>query len=330
MPPQAIAATGYRRAPRQPYLPPVLHIDPATLPTADLYQYLIGIVGPRPIAFVSTVNEAGHANLAPYSFFNLFSSNPPILVFSSNRRVADNTTKDTLANVRATGECVVNVVSHSIVRQMAVASVEWPTEVSEFEASGLTPLASELVRPPRVAESPASMECRVRDIITLGEGGGAGHLILCDIVRVHIDETVIDERGRVDPHKIDLMGRMGRSYYVRASGDAILSVVQPVNGEAIGFMALPQNVRESRVLTGNDLGRLAGAPAVPAQVEIEKLKAEDPQLANILASSPDVDTEAALHVYAKALLERDEVMKALMVVMAYDGVRPLPSGAIED
>ena len=306
----------------------MLHIDPATLPTADLYQYLIGIVGPRPIAFVSTVNAEGHANLAPYSFFNLFSTNPPILVFSSNRRVADNTTKDTLANIRATGECVVNVVSHSIVRQMAVASVEWPTEVSEFAAAGLTPLPSELVRPPRVAESPASMECRVRDILTLGDGGGAGHLILCDIVRVHIDEAVIDERGRVDPHKIDLMGRLGRSYYARASGAAIMSVVQPVNGEAIGFMALPQNVRASRTLTGNDLGRLAGAPAVPTAEEIEALQSGDAQLAGILAAGPDVDIEVALHVYAKALLERDEVTKALVVVMAGDGVRPLPNSAI--
>ena len=308
----------------------MLHLDPAALPTAELYQYLIGIVGPRPIAFVSTVNADGHANLAPYSFFNLFSTNPPILVFSSNRRVADNTTKDTLANVRATGECVVNVVSHGIVRQMAVASVEWPTEVSEFAAAGLTPLASERVRPPRVAESPASMECRVRDILTLGDGGGAGHLILCDIVRVHIDERVIDARGRVDPHKIDLMGRLGRSYYVRASGDAIVSVVQPVNGEAIGFTALPQNVRDSRILTGNDLGRLAGAPALPTAEAIDALKTDDAQLAGILASGPDVDIETALHVYAKALLERDEVTTALTVVMAGDGVRPLPSGAIGD
>lgn len=294
----------------------MLHIDPAQLPTAELYQYLIGIVGPRPIAFVSTVNDAGHANLAPYSFFNLFSSNPPILVFSSNRRVADNTTKDTLANVRATGECVVNVVSHRIVRQMAVASVEWPTEVSEFAAAGLTPLPSELVRPPRVAESPASMECRVRDILTLGEGGGAGHLIVCDIVRVHIDESVIDERGRVDPHKIDLMGRLGRSYYVRASGDAIVSVVQPVNGTAIGFMALPQNVRDSHVLTGNDLGRLAGAPELPSADDIEALKTTDAQLAGILKAGPSTDVEAALHLYAKALLERDEITQALKVVLA--------------
>ncbi len=294
----------------------MLHIDPAQLPTAELYQYLIGIVGPRPIAFVSTVNDAGHANLAPYSFFNLFSSNPPIIVFSSNRRVADNTTKDTLANVRATGECVVNVVSHRIVRQMAVASVEWPTEVSEFAAAGLTPLPSELVRPPRVAESPASMECRVRDILTLGEGGGAGHLIVCDIVRVHIDESVIDERGRVDPHKIDLMGRLGRSYYVRASGDAIVSVVQPVNGTAIGFMALPQNVRDSHVLTGNDLGRLAGAPELPSADDIEALKTTDAQLAGILKAGPSTDVEAALHLYAKALLERDEITQALKVVLA--------------
>ena len=291
----------------------MLHIDPAALPTAELYQYLIGIVGPRPIAFVSTVDADGQPNLAPYSFFNLFSTNPPILVFSSNRRVGDNTTKDTLANIRATSECVVNVVSHAIVRQMAVASVEWPSGVSEFETAGLTPAPSELVAPPRVAESPAAMECRVRDVITLGDGGGAGHLILCDIVRVHIEEGVIDERGRVDPHKIDLMGRLGRSYYARASGEAVVSVVQPVNGKAIGFKALPQNVRDSRVLTGNDLGRLAGAPALPSPEALHRLREGDAHVEQLLRQPAGVTD--GLHLYAQQLLTQDEVESALAVVM---------------
>ena len=162
----------------------MLTIDPKDTPQKDLHQFILGTVAPRPIAFVSTIDEEGNKNLAPYSFFNAFSSNPPIVVFSSNRRGSDNTTKDTLHNVRVSGECVINAVNYAIVRQMAVASVDFPTGVSEFEKTGLTPIPSDLVKAFRVAESPAHMECKVKDIITLGEGGGAGHLIICEVVRM--------------------------------------------------------------------------------------------------------------------------------------------------
>ena len=199
----------------------MLSIDPSKIPTKDLHQYILGAVSPRPIAFASTISTEGVPNLAPYSFFNAFSSNPPILIFSSNRRVSNNTTKDTLKNVEDTGEVVINVVPHAIVRQMALASIEYGPEVNEFVKSGLTPLPSECVRPFRVAESPVQMECTVERILPLGEGGGAGNLIICRIVRMHISESVLNEKGRIDPHKIDLMGRMGRFYYVRASGAAV-------------------------------------------------------------------------------------------------------------
>ena len=172
-------------------------INPTEVPTRDLHQFLIGSVGPRPIAFASTINEDGSPNLAPYSFFNAFSSNPPILVFSSNRRVSDNTTKDTLHNIRQNGEVVINVVNYSIVRQMAVTSVEFDSSVSEFDKSGLTPIASDLIKPYRVKESPVQMECRVKEIVTLGEDGGAGHLIICDVLRMHIEEEIIDDNGRI-------------------------------------------------------------------------------------------------------------------------------------
>jgi flavin reductase (DIM6/NTAB) family NADH-FMN oxidoreductase RutF len=238
-------------------------IVPGEIPTRELHQFLLGVVSPRPIAFVSTMNEAGQPNLAPYSFFNAFSSNPPMLVFSSNRRVTDNTTKDTLANIKATGECVVNVVNYDIVRQMTIASVEFGPEVNEFEQAGFTHLASEVVKPPRVAESPAQMECQVEQIIPLGEQGGAGHLILCRVVRLHIAESVIDEKDRIDPNKIDLMGRMGRAFYVRASGAAVFPIVQEVTKMVIGFPGLPPTVLHSHVLTGNELGRLAGLNQVP-------------------------------------------------------------------
>ena len=218
----------------------MLVIDPKTTSTRDFHQYLLGAVAPRPIAFASTIDEDGTPNIAPYSFFNAFSSNPPVLVFSSNRKVTNNTTKDTLHNIEKTREVVINVVSYQIVRQMAVTSIEFPTGVSEFEKAGLTPIPSDLVKPFRVKESPVHMECTVKNIITLGEHGGAGHLIICDVVRMHVDENVVDENGRINPHKIDLMGRMGRAYYVRASGEAIHTIFQPVTRISIGYNQLPR------------------------------------------------------------------------------------------
>jgi len=286
---------------------------------------MVGTVGPRPIAFVSTLDADGKANVAPYSFFNIFSSNPPIAVFSSNRRVRDNTTKDTLANIEATGECVINVVSHSIVRQMAVASVEWPHEVSEFDAAGFTPLASDTVKAFRVKESPAHLECKVKEIISLGDQGGAGHLIICNVTRLHIDETMIDDKDRVDPYKLDLMGRMGRAYYVRASGDAVFPIVQPVLGPAIGFMALPDSIQKSNILTGNDLGRLAGAKALPDPADVELLGKEDGHVKELLlraeravpkeAGAKVENPQAALHTYIQQTLEKNDVDYALKIAM---------------
>lgn len=243
-------------------------IIPGEVPVKDMHQYLLGSVAPRPIAFVSTVNENGEGNLAPYSFFNVFSSNPPIAVFSSNRRVADNTTKDTLHNVKVSGECVINAVTFDIVRQMAITSVGYSSNVNEFEKSGLTPIPSDIVKPPRVKESPAQMECKVREIIPLGDHGGAGHLIVCDIVCMHIAESVIDN-DRIDPHKMDLMGRMGRAFYVRASGSAVHTIVQSVVNIAIGFDSLPQSVRNSKILTGNQLGIISGLLKLPTESEID-------------------------------------------------------------
>jgi len=276
-------------------------IIPGTIPTRDLHQFLLGSVAPRPIAFVSTLSKDGTSNLAPYSFFNIFSSNPPIAVFSSNRRVVDNTTKDTLQNIRDTGEAVINAVSYPIVRQMAVASIQWPPDADEFEKSGLTPLPSELVGPYRVKESPAQMECRVKDVITLGEHGGAGHLIICEILRIHISEDTIDEKGRINPHKMDLMGRMGRAYYVRSSGEAIHTIVQPVTKLSIGFDGLPPSVRNSSVLSGNDLGLLSGMNFWPTPQEADMLRETDERVRKALASEDKVHE---LHRYAKEQLAR--------------------------
>ena len=248
-------------------------IIPGEIPTRDFHQFLLGSVAPRPIAFVSTVDGDGIDNLAPYSFFNAFSSNPPILVFSSNRRVATNTTKDTLHNIQENMECVINAVNYDIVRQMAVTSVEFDAGVSEFEKSGLTPVASDFVTPKRVKESPVSMECRVREVVTLGQYGGAGHLIICEVLCIHIDDNVVVD-GRIDPHKIDLMGRMGRAYYVRASGEAIHTIVQPVTKMVIGYAALPSAAKSSSELTANEIGLLAGNYTVPTKEDIEQLRQE--------------------------------------------------------
>jgi flavin reductase (DIM6/NTAB) family NADH-FMN oxidoreductase RutF len=231
-------------------------IIPEDIPTKDLHQYIIGSVAPRPIAFVSSKDENGINNLAPYSFFNAFSSNPPIVVFSSNRRVSDNTTKDTLHNVRVSKECVINVVPYSIVRQMSLASVEFPSDQSEFDKVGLTPEASVTVNAPRVLESPVNMECKVQEIIELGHDGGAGHLIICRVTLLAISEEVLNG-DRIDPHKLDLMGRMGRTYYVRASGEAIMEIYQNVVAQPLGYDRLPDYIKKSSFLTGNEIATLA-------------------------------------------------------------------------
>jgi flavin reductase (DIM6/NTAB) family NADH-FMN oxidoreductase RutF len=285
-------------------------IDPKATPTPELHQYLVGIVAPRPIAFVSTVDEEGQPNLAPYSFFNCFSSNPPIVVFSSNRRVANNTTKDTLHNIQSTGEVVINAVNYSMVRQMAVASIEYPKGVSEFEKAGLTPLPSELVRPARVQESHAHLECKLQQVIPLGEQGGAGHLLICEVLRIHLNEEVLDEQGRINPHKMDLMGRMGRAYYVRASGEAIHTIYQDMSKPGIGFDQLPDSVRRSDILTGNNLGMLAGLPALPTPDEVLALR-EDERVKTALASEHPLQE---LHRLAQRELAKENRELAARIV----------------
>jgi flavin reductase (DIM6/NTAB) family NADH-FMN oxidoreductase RutF len=290
-------------------------IVPGSIPVRDMHQFLIGSVAPRPIAFVSTIDKEGIPNLAPYSFFNAFSSNPPTLVFSSNRRVRDNTTKDTLHNVEATRECVINAVTYDIVRQMTITSVQYGQGVNEFEKSGLTPIPAERVKPFRVKESPVHMECVVKDIITLGEHGGAGHLVICEVVLMHIAEYIIDERNRIDPHKIDLMGRMGRAYYTRASGAAIHTIVQPVTKIAIGFDVLPEGIRASRILTGNHLGRLAGAPALPSSEAIQA-QGQRPEV-QAVGTDPD-----QLHRMIASLVDEENIEAALALAFYCASVTP--------
>lgn len=290
-------------------------VDPKNTPTKDLHQYLLAAVSPRPIALASTIDENGQVNLAPYSFFNCFSSNPPILVFSSNRRVKNNTTKDTLHNIERTREVVIHSVNYPIVRQMTLSSIEYSSDINEFEKAGFTAIPSDLVKPPRVKESPVHMECKVRDIITLGESGGAGHLIICDMVRMHINEEIFDTEGKIDPHKLDMMGRMGRSYYVRASGDAVHRIYQPVMALGIGFDGLPKSVVESKILNGNELSQLAKLTALPTDADLEKLRGEE----NVRKMLQGNDPEKSLHKYAKEMLNKEEDLnRVLSILMLLD------------
>ncbi len=291
-------------------------LDPNELAVKDLHQYILGIVSPRPIAFASTLDAEGRPNLAPYSFFNAFSSNPPILVFSSNRKVKDNQTKDTLHNIRTSGEVVINAVNFAIMRQMALASIEYPSDVDEFAKAGLTPLASDIVRPFRVAESPAHMECKVKDIITLGDKGGAGHLIICEVVKIHVRSSVLDDQDRIDPQRIDLVGRMGRAFYVRASGAAIHTLFQPMDVMGMGFDQMPPSIRHSAVLTGSELAEIASLTAWPDRQAINHF-AEIPEIAALIESDEENLFER-LHQMAKQKLADGSIEDAAGILFLAD------------
>ncbi len=278
----------------------MIQIDPKKTPTKDFHQFLLGAVAPRPIAWASTIGADGTINLAPYSFFNAFSSNPPILIFSSNRRVNNNTTKDTLRNIEETREVVINVVPYDLVHQMAVSSIEFPYGESEFKKAGLTPLNSLMVKPFRISESPIQMECQVTEIVKLGKEAGAGNLFICEVVMMHIAERVLDEKQRIDPDKLDLMGRMGRAFYVRASGDAVKAIVQGQTSGGVGFDGLPEKLLASKVLTGNNLGQLAGMPELPSSASVMALLETEPSLKEILGFD---DPAAYFQQMAKAALD---------------------------
>ncbi|HXH18221.1 MAG TPA: flavin reductase family protein [Chitinophagales bacterium] len=294
----------------------MLRIDPKTTPTQKLHAHLLGSVAPRPIAFASTLSEQGHPNLAPFSFFNAFSSNPPILVFSANRRVRDNTTKNTYANIKATREVVINAVSYSFVRKMALASIEYAAGVNEFEKAGFTPLQSEIVKPFRVAESPVQFECKVNDIIELGKGGGAGNLFICEVVLMHLSEEVLDAKGNIDPHKIDLCARMGGPLYCRASGEAVFEINQPTEKIGIGFDRLPPKIKASKVLTGNDLAELASVEKLPDAEQVASFK-NDPLYKELQERfCNDAESfEWHVHEYARQLLKEKNVEKAWQLLL---------------
>jgi flavin reductase (DIM6/NTAB) family NADH-FMN oxidoreductase RutF len=290
-----------------------LTVNPQDLPTSDLYAYLSTAVAPRPIALASTISADGQVNLSPFSYFNVFSTTPPILVFSPILRGRDGSAKDTLLNLREVGEVTINIVDYAIVEQVSLASTGYPKGVNEFEKSGLTEVASEAIRPPRVGESPVSFECVVDDIVALGEGGGAGNLVLCRVVRMHLADRCLDANNKLITEKLDLVARLGGSYYARMIPEALFEIPKPLRNCGIGVDQLPAQVRNSKVLTGNHLGRLGNLAELPAQEQLDELVSR-PEIQDALAGG-----EHATHQLAADLLDRDRPEDALALLLHQAG-----------
>lgn len=293
----------------------MVRIIPKESPRDRFHQYLLGSVAPRPIAFASTVDADGRPNLSPFSFFNVFGYNPSTLIFSPSRRGRDNTTKHTFDNIKVVPEVVINAVTEDMVTRVSLASTEYPRGVNEFEKAGFTMLASEFIRPFRVKESPVQMECRVRQIIETGDEGGAGNLIICEIVVMHISDDVLAPDGSIDPQKIRLVGRMGKDWYCKAFGDGIFPVEKPLRTIGIGIDQLPDHIRSSDQLTGNELGRLGNLENLPGQNELEAARNND-MVQAILRGS--IDPRNALIAYAKKLIREGQVKDALAILMISD------------
>jgi flavin reductase (DIM6/NTAB) family NADH-FMN oxidoreductase RutF len=285
---------------------------PEEIASQRLHQLLLGSIGPRPIAFASTIDSEGNPNLSPFSFFNVFGVNPTTLIFSPSRRGRDNTTKDTLDNVKAVPEVVINMVTYDMVHQASLASSEYPKGVDEFIKAGFTKVKSDRVRPFRVGESPVQLECRVRQVIETGDGGGAANLVICEILKMHINEEVMAPDGLIDQHKIRLVGRMGRDWYCTGFGSSLFQVEKPLARPGIGIDALPDKIRLSRQLTGNDLGRLGNVHQLPGEEDIRSLS-QMPAIALIL-NNPGTKDDLLIDL-AKEILEKGSPEEALKVLM---------------
>lgn len=292
-----------------------MRIDPKEILTPDLHAQLLGCIGPRPIAFASTVDEEGNPNLAPYSFFNVFSTNPPTLILSP-AKPRDLVLKHTLLNAMATKEIVINVVNFPIVEQMSLSSTAYAKGVNEFVKSGLTPVDSELVKPPRVGESIAAFECTVKEVVHLGEEAGAGNLIICEILLAHIKDEILDEDGKPDPYKTDLVGRMGGDWYCRANGEALFKLPKPNRNLGIGVDQIPDAIRNSSILSGNNLGRLGNIEKIPENDRIFAFS-ETTEMREIKSRfiNDQESLDDHLHELAKRYLEQNDLEKAWLTLL---------------
>lgn len=291
-------------------------INPNDIPQPELHGYLLSAVAPRPICFASTIDKAGNVNLSPFSFFNVFSSNPPILIFSPARSGRDNSTKHTYDNVKEVPEVVINIVNYAMVEQMSLSSTAYDKGVNEFVKAGFTEIASDTIKPPRVGEAPVSFECSVQEVIELAHTPGAGNLVIAKVELIHINEKYLDASNALDTQKLDLVARMGGSWYCHANGDALFEIPKPLRTKGIGVDSLPAYVRKSTILTGNDLGRLGNLERLPDDTAIEKLKQEE-AIKTLFDDNPNnkEQLQLALEKLAKNYLEKGATEKALAVLM---------------
>tara|TARA_B100000780_G_scaffold64380_1_gene42098 strand:+ start:112 stop:951 length:840 start_codon:yes stop_codon:yes gene_type:complete len=275
-------------------------IDIQSGETAGLYQYLSAAVTPRPIAFVSTIDDKGNENLSPFSFFNVFSINPPILVFSPVRRVRNNTSKHTLENVNQVKECVISLVTEKIAQQVSLASCDFDNETNEFEKAGFTPIKSDLISPSRIKESPINFECKVNEVITLGKEGGAGSLVLCEILKLHIDSSILDDSNTIDPFKLNIVSRLGANWYGKTNKDSLYEIAKPISRVGMGIDSLPKEIKNSEILTGNELAILASAENIPTKKEFDLR---------------DEKNTAEKHILAKELLSQGKSEDAWQILL---------------
>lgn len=286
-----------------------MEIDPSQLTTQQKQALLQGAVTPRPIALASTIDKDGQVNLSPFSFFNMFGSNPPILIFSPARRVRDNTTKHTYENVLEVPEVVIHIVNYAMVQQVSLSSTEFEKDVNEFVKAGLTEAPSVMVKPPRVLESPVALECRVLQVVPTGKEGGAGNLVVCEVIYIHLKDEVLDQHGKIDPFKLDAVARLGGDWYCRVQGDAIFHVTKPLERKGIGVDQLPESIRLSKVLTGNDLGMLGNVEQIPAPLSNEAYNA------NLAWRLAQQQGEEAVHRLAQHYLLQGLVNEAWQVLL---------------
>ena len=284
----------------------MLTIDPKDIPTAEFHGYLLSAVSPRPIAFASTIDAHGNPNLSPFSFFNVFSANPPILIFSPARRVQNNTTKHTLENVKEVDEVVINVVNYDLVQQVSLSSTEYAKGINEFEKAGLTMLPSEVIKPFRVAESPVQFECKVTQVLELGNEGGAGNLVICEVLKMHISHDVLDKNNVIIQEKLDLVARAGGNYYSRAK-NGFFEVPKPLRSLGIGIDQIPDEIRNSKILTGNDLGMLGNVEALPSQQDVNNFAMDNPKYVGLKT--------AEKHKFAQEFLENKDIESAWKVLL---------------
>ena len=296
----------------------MLTIDPIELGNPKAHHYLLGAVGPRPICFASTIDSKGNRNLAPFSFFNVFSSNPPVAIFSPARSGRTGKQKDTYNNVKHVPEVVINLVNYNMVEQMSLSSSPYQPNVDEFIKSGFTPIASETIRPYRVKESPVQMECDVFNIMELGENGGAGNLIMCKIKKIHIQDDILDNNNMIDQHKIDLVSRMGGNWYCRSDKNSMFEITKPITTCGIGFDNIPAEILNSSILSGNDLGKLGGIEQLPNETEVNEYKLTDLSELFIEYEDNQKQLELALHQKAKSMLNKDLLEEAWKTLLAFN------------